>query len=145
MYTERFSEMVELAGAITPIATAAEHNSGWIDMSKFSRVAIVVSVGTFGTNATVDVDIEQAQDSSGTGAKNITGKSITQLTDAGTDDDKHVVIEVQAEELDVNNGFTHIQVELTIGTATVPSSAVVFGFPVRYQPASVTQYDEVVD
>lgn len=130
------SEVAVLARVIDPDAyAAATYETGWISMVDFDAVQAVIMAGELGTNATVDAKLEQAQDGSGTGAKDISGKAITQLTQAGTDDsNKQAIINCFADELDVDNGFTHVQLSVTIGVATSDMAALVFGHNARYQP-----------
>lgn len=142
------SEMAAIVGAIDPDAyTAATYETGWIDMSNFQTVMAVVMAGALGTSATLDAKLEQASDGSGTGAKDITGAAITQLTQAGSDSDKQAVIECWAEDLDLANGFTHVRLSMTVATATSDCGAVVLGMNPRYGPASdydAATVDEIV-
>ena len=142
------SERVAVLATIDPDAlTAATHTSDWGDLTKFGTGMAVIAVGTLGTSATVDAKLQQATDSSGTGAKDITGKSITQLTDAGSDDDKQAIINIRAEELDVDNSFTHVRISLTVATATSDGGAVLLGLDSRHGPASdndLASVDEIV-
>ncbi len=126
-----------LAGAIDPDAYAAGAvSSGWVSMADFGAIQAVVMAGTLGASATLDAKLEQATDGSGTGVKDVTGKAITQLTKAGSDDDKQAIINCYAEDLDVNNSFTHVRLTLTVGTATSDAGALVLGHNARYQPAT---------
>lgn len=112
-------------------------------------IMAIVTAGTLGTNATIDAKLRQATDASGTGVKDITGKEITQLTQAGTDEsDRQAIIFVRPDELDVAGGFTHVALSLTVGTATSDAGAVVLGVGPRHTPAA--EYDlasvaEIVD
>ncbi len=143
------SERAALLATIDPDALAAgAHNSDWFDMSKFGTAMALVKVGQLGASATVDAKLEQAQDGSGTGAKDITGKAITQLTQAGGDDDKQAIINLRAEELDVNNGFTHGRLVITVATATSDADGSVLGFDPSYAPANkfdLASVDEIVN
>jgi hypothetical protein len=131
------SEMAAVVGVIDPDAyTAATYTTGWISTSDFQSIMAVVMTGTLGASATVDAKLEQASDSSGTGAKDVTGAAITQLTKAGSDDDKQAIIECFAEDLDLVNAFTHVRLSLTVGTATSDAGAIVMGLAKRYAPAS---------
>lgn len=144
----RASDVAAVAGVIDPDAYAAGTvTSGWIAMKSFERLLAVVMAGDLGASATVDAKLEQAQDSAGTGVKDVTGKAIAQLTKAGTDDNKQALINMAAEELDVANGFTHVRLSMTVGTATSDAGAVVLGFDARYAPASdadLASVDEIV-
>jgi hypothetical protein len=141
------SDRVVLAAVIDPDAyTADTYTSGWVSLSDYGAVLAVVFAGDLGSSATLDAKLQQASDSDGTGAKDITGKAITQLTAAGSDSNKQVAINCRADELDVANSFTHVRLSLTVGTATSDCGGVVFGLDARYQPHDdATTVDEVVD
>ena len=145
----RPSDEIAVVGAIDPDATAAGTvTSGWIDASDFEGFYAVVQAGTLGTSATVDAKIEQATDSSGTGAKDVSGSDITQLTQAGTDSDKQAVISLRASALDVDNSFNYIRLSITVGTATSDVGGLVVGTNPKTAPASdndASTVDEVVN
>lgn len=142
------SDRVAVVGVIDPdVTTASTVTTSWIDMAKFGALMAIVMAGTLGSSATLDAKFQQATDSSGTGAKDITGKAIAQLTQAGTDSDKQAIINLFQNELDIDNGFTHVQLSLTVGTATSDAGAIVLGFdPVKGQAAlsDLATVDEIV-
>lgn len=144
-YTERFSEANELLGHIPADSETVEVNSGWMLMETDHRAVCIISVGDMVATATLDADLEQASDALGATAKAITGKSITQLTQAGGDGNQVVMIELRAEELDVAGGFKYINLEITPAVAAVEFSAVILGTVVRYKPVSTTNVAEIVD
>lgn len=137
-----------VAATIDPdVYTAAAYSSDWVDMATFESIMAVVMAGTLGTSATLDAKLQQATDGSGTGVKDITGKAITQLTEAGTDSDKQAIINCRSDELDVNNGFTHVRLTMTVAVATSDAGAIVLGLDPRYGPASdndLATVDEIV-
>jgi hypothetical protein len=138
MKRTRPSEELAVVATIDPDAYGAGTEvSDWINIADFSRIMAVVMVGTLGTNATIDAKLEQAQDASGTGAKDVANSDITQLTQAGTDQsDTQAIIEAWAEDLDVENNFTHMRLSLTIGTAASDAGGIVMGMGARFGPAS---------
>lgn len=142
------SQQAAIVGNIDPDAYAAGTvTTGWIDMADFEAIMAIVQAGDLGTNATLDAKLEQASDGSGTGAKDVTGKAITQLTEAGTDSNKQAVINLNGDELDVSNGFTHVRLSITLATATSDLGAIVLGFYPNYGPASdydASTVDEIV-
>ena len=76
----------------------------------------------------------------------MTGKSITQLTQAGTDSDKQAIINVRSEELSAD--YTHVRISLTVGTATSDAGAVFLGVDPRHGPGSgddLSSVDEIVN
>ncbi len=140
------SDRIAVAGVIDPDAYAASTvTSAWIAMSVFDNIMAVIQAGTLGASATLDAKLEQASDDTGTGAKDITGKAITQLTQAGADSDKQAIINCRSDELDLENSFTHVRLSMTIGTANSDAGAIVLGMDARYQPADqAASIDEVV-
>lgn len=131
------SQLAAVVAAIDPdAASTGAQTTGWINMSDFQSIMAIVMAGELGASATLDAKLEQAQDASGTGAKDITGAAITQLTKAGTDDDKQAIIECWSEDLDLANDFTHVRLSMTVGTAASDCGAVVLGMGPRYAPAS---------
>lgn len=145
-YTERFTEKNALLAVHYPLTRqVATHVSDWVLMENYHRAFFELLLGAMGTNATVDADLQQASSATGTGAKAISGKSITQLTQAGTDNNSPVGIELRTEELDVNGGFEYVRFRVTIAVADCAYSATLRGHEPRYAPVSTAIYDEVVD
>lgn len=142
------SDRVAVVGAIDPDANAAGTlTTGWIAMSDWGRIMAVIMAGDLGASATLDAKLEQATSSGGAGAKDITGKAITQLTQAGTDSNKQAIINCHRDELDLVNGFTHARLSMTVATATSDSGAVVLGFDPRYNVAAdndAATVDEII-
>ena len=143
------SEQAAVAAVIDPDAYAASTvTSGWMSMVKFRQCLAIVSVGTMAATSTVDAKIEQAQDSSGTGAKDMSpAKAITQFTAAGSDDDKQAVINVRADELDKDNNFTHIRLSMTIAVAASDADGKLIGLDPTEGAASdndAATVDEIV-
>lgn len=142
------SELCALVGSIDPDANAAGAlSTAWVAAKNFESFMAVVMAGTLGTSATLDFKLQQATDGSGTGAKDISGKAITQLTEAGSDDDKQAIINLRTEELDVTNGFDFVRATMTTAVATSDSAALLFGVNPVYGPASdndESSVDEIV-
>jgi hypothetical protein len=139
------SEQVALLATIDPdVTTASTVTSDWVSVAEYYNFAAIVMAGTLGSSATVDAKLEQATDSSGTGAKDISGKAITQMTQAGTDQsDTQAVINAKPDELDIANDFTHFRLSVTVGTATSDLGAFVVGVNPRNAPASDTDLASV--
>jgi len=136
MHQLKFSERNAILATIDPVSQAAGTvTSGWMSMAEFHSMAAILQTGALGASATVDAKLQQATDSSGTGAKDITGKAITQLVKA-SHDNKQAIIQCHAEELDVANSFTHVRLSVTVATAASLISAVLLGTNPRYSPAS---------
>lgn len=148
------SERVAVLATIDPDAyTPGEQTSDWANMAYFETLMCVVCVGTIGTLGYLDVKLQQATSAAGAGAKDITGKAITRLTQAGTDSDKQAIINLRAEELDVDGGFQYVAAVAVSDNTGSPSEAGVdygvtlFGMDARYGPASdndIASVDEIV-
>lgn len=145
-YTARFSENFELLGSLSPETangTVGEHNTGYVSLENFHRVIIMITAGEAGGASTIDVDVEEGTSAAGAGAQNIAGKTITQLVAA--DEGDTVYIELRTAELDVNNDYSFINVEVTIAVDTFTSDVKIFGFTPRFAPVDVTNIAEILD
>lgn len=128
------SDQVNVAGVINFASTGAGTvSSGYMSMADYRQLLATIALGTLGASATINAKLRQAKDSGGTDVKDITGKAITQLDTAGN---KLALINLRAEELDINNGFTHVKLDITVGVAASVVGAVIQGFEARYAPAS---------
>lgn len=123
-------------------ASAGNVDSIWVNAGKVRSLLALVLVGDLGASATIDAKLRQATDSSGTGAKDITGKVITQITTTG---DKIALINLRAEELDINNSYNHVSLRITVGTAASEIGGVLLGLDPHYQPlAHIAAVAEVI-
>lgn len=137
------SDTGTVVAVIDPKSTVAAQNTDWIDVSDVYSLQALVIAGNLGTGATVDAKLEQAQDDSGTGAKDIDGKAITQLTKASNDNNQ-ATINLWPQELDINNGFTHVRLTITPATAASLICGVMLAATTRYGAGAV-QADSVVE
>ncbi len=128
------SERAAVLATINPIdAQTTARTSNWTSLKQFDRAMAIVLAGNI--TGTIDAKLQQATDSSGTGAKDIANKAVN--TFAATDDNEQAVINVRGSELDLDNGFDHIALVVTPtgGTANV-ISGILLGFDPRFGPAS---------
>jgi len=148
-YTERFSETACLLYNLAPISVAhgAAVYTSYVSLATYHRAAIVIHTGVMASGSTLDAVVYQAVDTAGSGTPKVltTTKAITQLTQAGSDSNKDVVIEVRTEELDVAGGFDCIALQYTVGTAATLLSIEIYGLVPRFAPVATTAWDEVVD
>lgn len=138
------SELAAIVGVIDPDAyTNAAYESGYVDMSKFESLMAIVMVGDMVSSSTVDFKLQSAV--AATGGADISGKSITQLTKAGTDDNKQAIINLRRDEL--TEGHRYVKAVMTVGTAASDSGAILIGLNPRNAPASdndIAAVDEIV-
>jgi hypothetical protein len=139
------SDRNALLGVVNPQSATTAKSTGWVNAGLFESLLAVVKAGAITATGTVDAKLEQATSSAGAGAKDITGKAITQLTAAGTDDNKQALINCQSEDLDVANGFAFARLTITPATAAALIDGELWGLDARYPPGTqATTVDEVV-
>lgn len=130
------SDQVTVLAEIDPISQGAGTvTTGWVLASTFNRIMALIATGVMGASATLDAKIQQAQDASGTGAKDVTGSSITQIVKA-TGDNKFAFINLDPQRLDVANGFNYIRLSMTVGTAASLIAGYLWGLTPRYGVAA---------
>ena len=138
------SELLAILATLDPSSQAAgTATTGWISLAMHNGLLAVIQTGVLGTGATVDAKVQQALDAVGTGAKDIAGKAISQITKA-TGDNKQALINVKPEELDTVNGFGFVRLSVTVGVATSQTSAQVLGLNPRFAPADASNQAAVV-
>ncbi len=142
MFSNKFVETHEPLAKIDPASYATAQSTGWVDCALYERIAALILVGAIAATGTFNAKLEQATSAAGAGAKDITGKAITPLTDA--DDNKLLAIECKAAELDKNNGFRYVRLTLTPATAATLVGAVLIGLPADYNPVPGTLYTQKV-
>ncbi len=129
------SELLAVLATIDPVSQAAGTvTTGWISVANHHGLLAVIQTGVLGASATLDAKLQQATDSSGTGAKDISGKALTQIIKA-TGDNKQALINVKPEELDTVNGFGFVRLSITVGVAASLTSAQLLGINPRFAPA----------
>jgi hypothetical protein len=149
MYTQRLSEALAVVSCIDPDAYAASatpYSGDVIDMDDHNRVMFIVQVGTMAGTSTVDFGVYGDTSTAGSFTTLITGKSITQLTQAGTDSDKQAIVEVTAEEVKAQ-GERYLKGKLTVGTAASDCATIAIAGESRFTPASgldLSSVDEIV-
>src|SRR3990167_9628942 len=144
-YTQRFSEGWQLIDYVLGAAVAAntETNSGYNALNNFHRVVIIIH--PVALNDALDVDIEEALTTAGGSPQALAsgGHDIT----VAIADTLPSVIELTTDELDVNDDYDCINVEVT--TANTGGSGnefvvEIWGMP-NYLPAATTNRDSVTD
>lgn len=138
------SELLSVLATIDPAAQApGTITTGWIAVANHHGLLALIQTGVLGTSATVDAKLQQAADSTGTSAKDITGKAITQIVKA-SGDNKQALINVRPEDLDTVNGFGFVRLSVTVGVAASQTAAQVLGINGRELPAGTANQAAVV-
>jgi len=138
MRSSNITDLLAVRGLVEPTAAASTFTTSWVDAGSAQCWLAVISAGTVGTSC--DAKIEQASDSSGTGAKDLSGAAITQLTAAGS-----AQIQFKPGDLDVANDFNHVRLSITTVGATTVASGHLLSTCHRYEPqADDSGIDETV-
>lgn len=143
----QLTESLGVVATIDPdVHTAAAYISDEIDMSKWTRVVFIVMTGTLGSSATVDFVVKGgAATNAGSHSTTVTGKSLTQITQAGTDgSDKQYLVEVSAEEC-AAQGLNFIEGTMTVGTATSDAGCVAIGYRDDYSDVTAQDLASVTE
>ena len=138
------SELLTILATLDPSSQATgTATTGWISAANHHGLLAILQTGVLGTGATVDAKLQQAQDATGTGAKDISGKAITQIVKA-SGDNKQALMNVRAEDLDTVNGFGFVRLSVTVGVAASQTAAQLLGINGRELPASTVNQSAVV-
>ena len=141
--TEYFTEGHRLSQIVPASRTQAEILTAYVSMRDYGKAVALVQVGAIATNGIVNAKLIQATDTLGAGAKAITGKAITALTDV--DDNKMVAIELDVSEMDVNNSFDCVALQVnTGGNAACLTSALLIRYQPHLKPVGTDNLDDVV-
>ena len=124
--------------AFTPLEQAdiggTSATTSYVSMEGFNRAVAYVELGTFDSGDDLDTcKILQATDSSGTSSKDLTTSASggNYDTDSPIDaDGDFVIIDIRGEDLDTDNGFTHIA--LTTAEGGNSGTDNVFGMLIRH-------------
>lgn len=131
----RPSENIGVLATLDAASVAASTvTTGWVNAGVWLHILALIKTGALGASATVDAKLQQATDSVGTGAKDIAGKSITQIV-AASGNNKQVFINLKGQELDVTNGFAFVRLSVTVAVAASIVDATLFGMIPRYGSA----------
>lgn len=105
---------------------AGAYNSGEINLADYGyprEIAVIVSAGAFGTSATLDVAIKEADAAGGVYTAK---KTFTQRTSAGVD----------TYVFRPSPGKQMLKIEATVGTAAVDFGVIIIGHHGRYKKPS---------
>ena len=110
------SERLAVVSVIDPADRASSTTLGdVIDMSVHRKLMFIVMVGNIQKPNTIDFKVTECATTGGTYVP-ISGKSITQLTQAGTDHNKQAIINLDASEL--TTGYRYVKGRLYVAGVT---------------------------
>lgn len=119
-------ERYQIVSALAPQALDAAKTSAYQSMANRFRVLAVVTTGTVAATKKVTVQLKQATDSSGTGAKNL-GTAVEAT--AGTGGEAiFLTAEAAVGDLDIANGYSHVAVSVSTDDTNEPEAAAILLF-----------------
>ncbi len=146
MFSEQLTQALSLADFIAPANTASSgtpNYSSGIDVSKFKRVLYEIQIGAITGSGTLDAKLQSAAASSFATPHNLTGASITQVTNANPN--TRVTIEVRADEVQQQNpGDRYVRLAVTIGTNSVLFGVTGWGAAAEHGPANANDLTTVI-
>ena len=130
------SELISVLATVDPVSQGAGTvTTGWVFAGNHHNLMALLQTGTMSASSTLDAKLQQAMDSSGTSAKDIMGKAITQITQAGSGSNKQAIINLRTDDLDLLNGFSYVRLSITVAAAASLTAAQVLGVNPRFAPA----------
>jgi hypothetical protein len=147
MFNEQFAEMVAPIGKVGNNSFSTPQNSGWINVSDYSRIAILINALAIGTNLAVQVDL--ATDAAGSNL--ITNwRHLTTLTSVPA---QPSIIEIIATELGYPTGgtpatptgtnYSYIRVVAT-PSGTVAAGILILGCAPRQAAVDPALWNQIV-
>ncbi len=131
------SEHLAVLATIDPSSSSAAQNSAWVSAANFHAFLAIIKVGIMTATGTLDAKFQQALDNAGTGAKDIApAKAITQLLAAGGNN-RQVLLNMKAADLDVEGQFKFIRLVVTAATAASLVDATLVGAYPRYEDGAL--------
>lgn len=126
------SHRVGVVGAINPQSATTVQTSAWIDATTFHNYLALIALGAITATGLVNAKLQQATDNAGTGAKDVTGKAIAQMSAAAPNSNQQALINLKQEDLDIANGFKFFQLSITPSVAAALIEATIVGLDPRY-------------
>ena len=131
------SEQFAVLGRTGPL-NANAGQSAWISVGNFHRLLALVDTGA-NMNGILNAQLLQALDATGTGAKPITGangqaKALSPIA-AGTSANIQALIDCSVDEMDTNNGYAFVQLQVT-GSSAGLFAGLLLGINARFEPAN---------
>ena len=133
------SETCSLIGILGPATYTTSGFStgsdlGRIDVSGFQSVMATFAIGAWTTAGTIDAKLMECATSNGT-YTSISGKAITQMTEAATSANHQAIINLDLAEMTAGYKWLGVHAPIVAGVCGV---VMVHGFEPRYKDAVIT-------
>lgn len=128
----KISEMIRTLLGVLNADITTDRTGAYHDVSGSNRILARLDTGAVAAASNATIQLLQATDDAGTGAKALSAV-VTAVSAAG--EALAVEVEAQTEDMDTNNGYTHVAVQVTSDNATaVVGSAVLLLAGNRFNP-----------
>jgi len=122
----KLSELVQVQEGVTPQDIVGGKTSSYYSMAGIGRVLAVLTTATVAETKKATIQLMQAKDDQGTGAK-VLGTAVEKVADAGGEV-IFLQVEAKASDLDLANGYTHVAVQVSSDDAVAVNGAAVLIF-----------------
>lgn len=125
------SQRASLAGTLKPAPHAiGSHYSDWIDLGQFETMQAIANVGAMAGIG--KLELQQSTTNTDVGAKAIEDREPVSLSA-----DTPAIINLRADELDVNMNFRFVRAKLVATGGAITAGINLLGHNSRYQPAQL--------
>lgn len=131
-----WSDTNQVLAVINPASYTTAQETNRVKADGHEKFVAKMHVGAIAASGTLDFKLRQHNAASSGTSKDITGKVITQLTQAGSDSNKIRIIELDVTELDIANGYLWISALATPATAASILNVELVGCDPRFSPVS---------
>lgn len=118
----KISERLRIEQGVLNADIATDRTSAWYDATGWRRFAAKGFAQAVNSDKNMTVQLLQATDSSGTGAKALSAL-VTVVSDDSPSGDVEAIAEAQDTDFDSANGFKYIAVQMTSDDTTVLANA----------------------
>ncbi len=121
----KLTETLSFQTAVTPQDISAGVTSSYYSMAGIGRVVAAATTAALGVGKKLTIQFKQAQDAAGLNAKNL-GNAVNVVMAAGGA--AFGTAEIQTTDMDANNGFTHLAVQISSDNGVAVDGAAVLAF-----------------
>ena len=130
------SELITLLATIDPASQAVGTVlTAFVPVKNHHTFLAILAAGVIGAGGTIDAKLRQAQDATGTNAKDIVGKAIVQMVAAGGNS-RQAMVNMKTGDLDTEGGFAFVALSVNVGTASSFVGASLIGTNPRFADAA---------
>lgn len=123
----KLTELVQVRQAVTPQDIVGGKTSAYYSMKGIGRVLAVLTTATIAQGKKAVIQLMQAKDSAGTGAKAL-GAAAEEVVADAAGKQIFLMAEAKASDLDLANGYSHVAVQVSSDNATAVNGAAVLIF-----------------